>query len=253
MLNMNIWEGVYSNFKEIPVIGKGFDDDRWINSLLKKLSMARALSTNKKNASDIATCNDSLLPLPASVINNRFSSVNILDFGGGLGIDYIKTVRAMEGNKKIKYHIIEKEKICIIGRKIFRDDKRIEFHASFPKKLKVDIAHINSSLQYIENWKEHLCKMADYKPGYFLFTNLGAGNIPTYATVQNYYGSRIPCWFFNINDIKCVMAKKGFELLFMSAYIGTFFGRPQQVPQLNFPLKYRLGHACNLLFCRSES
>ena len=192
------------------------------------------------------------MPFLAAVLNTTLDRINVLDLGGGLGIDYLRTIRAMTAKKKINYYIIENEKVCEMGRKIFKNDKRVKFYTSFPENLRVDIAYINSSLQYLENWEDCLYKMFNYKPSYFLFTDLSAGNIPTYATVQNYYGSRIPYWFFNINDIKRLMEKMKFKLLFKSVYERTFFGKKQIVSQRNFPLRYQLRNACNLLFYKSK-
>ena len=247
---MNIWEGVYNNFKEVPVSGKGFDDERWINSLLKKIP--DCLSVKKEEAAEILSTDGTLLPFLATVLNAALNRINVLDLGGGLGIDYLKTIRTMTAKKKINYYIIEKERVCKMGEKIFKNDRRIKFYTFFPRNLEVDIVHINSSLQYLENWEDYLYKMSDYKPSYFLFTDLSAGNIPTYATVQNYYGSKIPYWFFNINEIKRLMKKMKFRLLFKSVYERNFFGKKQGSLQRNFPLKYQLGNACNLLFHKSN-
>ena len=128
-------------------------------------------------------------------------------------------------------------------------DKRIRFHTSLPKNLRdVSIVHLGSSLQYIKDWKNILSDLAEYNPQYFLFTDLPAGDIPTYATVQNFYGFKTPYWFFNIEEIVSEMKSIQYELIFKANYLAKILGKIQKLPQDKFPRKFRLGHACILLF-----
>jgi len=73
---------------------------------------------------------------------------------------------------------------------------------------------------------------------YILLADVPAGKMPTYATVQNYYGSKIPHWFFNLNEMINAMAAIKYKLLFKSAYIGKRLGIEQPMPQDNFPELY---------------
>ena len=114
------------------------------------------------------------------------------------------------------------------------------------------VGSICSALQYVENWRALIGKLADCQPEYFMFDALSAGDIPTYATAQNYYESKIPYWFFNIDDMITAMSSVNFKLLFRSARISTVLGQEQELPQSNFPEEYRLGNPCNLLFCRKD-
>ena len=100
------------------------------------------------------------------------------------------------------------------GARVFQNDERIRFSDTLPRGVeKVDIVHLGSSLQYIEDWRALIGELARYRPHYFLLTDLLAGDIPTYATAQNYYGSKIPCWFFNIQEIISTVAGEGFRAL----------------------------------------
>ena len=126
----------------------------------------------------------------------------------------------------------------------------IQFHTELPKLDRIDIVHAGSSLQYIEDWKVMLRKLSNYAPDYMLLEDLYAGDIPTYSTAQYYYGSLIPCWFFNINEIIEQMKSLEYKLQFKSTFVAKILGIEQESPQKNFPKKYRLGHACNLLFVR---
>jgi len=109
-----------------------------------------------------------------------------------------------------------------------------------------------SSLQYVEDWKGLIGDLARYGAEYLLLVDLPAGDIPTYATVQNYYESKIPYWFFNVKDVIDSVTGAGFKLLFKSTYIGERLGKEQPLPQKNFPEEYRAGDSCNLLFGKDK-
>ncbi|HAV42833.1 TPA: hypothetical protein DCX15_02300 [bacterium] len=190
----------------------------------------------------------SLLPFLVVLLQERSERVKILDFGGGLGFTYIPVIYGCI-EQSIDYH--EAKKICELGRHIFKNDPRIHFYTSLPKDLeRVDIIHLGSLLQYIDDYKSLINTLTRYEPQYLLFTDLIAGDIPSYVTVQNYYGSKIPYRFFNINEIIEVMASVDFRLIFKSTYIGTYLGKEQEVSQNNFHEEYRLGNTCILLFTR---
>jgi putative methyltransferase (TIGR04325 family) len=130
----------------------------------------------------------------------------------------------------------------------------VTFHSSLPDEIeKVDIVHIESALQYINEWQKILADLARYAPEFYLFTNLPAGDIPTYATTQQYYGSRIPYWFFNLDEVVTVISNLGYSLVFQSAFIHRILDKEQKYPQANFPEHLRLGHSCNLLFRRNNT
>ncbi len=252
-MNKNIWEGIYKSFKEAPVVGKGFNSDQWIRSSRKKALKLLANLKRKKTIPEVVAYRTSLLPFLAALMNSKSGKIKILDFGGGLGITYIQVISSLVNNENIEYHIVENEKICKEAERIFRDDEKVHFHTSLPNNSnEVDIVHLSSSLHYIENWKELIIKLADYQPEYFVFVDLPAGDIPTYVTAQNYYESKIPVWFFNVNEVINVMSSVDFKLLFKSLFIATILGKEQEIPQDNFPKEYRLRNSCNLLFSRSS-
>lgn len=248
-----ICEGLYQQFGDVPCSGDGFNSDRWVNQsqakTLKLLEMTRRAETIPANVA----YRSSLLPFLAALVGQTRDRVSILDFGGALGVTFIGVASALV-EKRLDYHIVESKKICEMGERVFENDARIHFHASLPEQIReVDIVHLGSSLQYVGDWKGILQKLADYRPRYFLFTDLIAGDIPTYATAQNYYGSKIPCWFFNINEIINQMTLVGFTLLFKSTYRGTYLGQEQEFPQDNFSEELRVGYTCSVLFGRETS
>lgn len=256
-MSFNIWEGIYNSFKECPKNGAGYKSETWVSRSLERIKKLLDSAKEKRTIPTVAAYHASLLPLLVALVTEKKENkkINILDFGGGLGFTYIPVIKSCEYHQYIDYHIVETENICEVGRRIFNDDARIHFYTSLPKKIKtMDIVHLGSSTHYIEDWRTLINELAGYNPQYFLFTDLPAGDIPTYASVQNYYESRIPCWFFNIHDIIDQMFEVKFRLLFKSSFTGIYLGKEQEVSQLldNFPEEYRLKNTCSLLFSRES-
>lgn len=182
-----IWEGVYKSFKETPGSGEGYNSRRWADKQFEKTAQLLDDVKKERTIPTAAAYRGSLLPLLAALVCERLGKVRILDFGGGLGSTFIPVAAGMAEPQRLEYHIVELEKICELGDRIFKHDKRITFHRSLPSQIrKVDIVHIASALQYVEDWKGLLEALALYQPESYMFTNLSAGSITTYATTQNY-------------------------------------------------------------------
>ncbi|MCH7726519.1 MAG: methyltransferase, TIGR04325 family, partial [Planctomycetes bacterium] len=210
-------------------------------------------SKSPKTIPDSPAYGTSLLPFLASLIYEKQGSVRILDFGGNLGFAYVPVINGMEDSGNLDYHVVEVQQICDMGTRIFADDHRVHFHTGLSSEIPgVDVIHVGSTLQYMEDWTALIGQLAGYHPQYFLFTDLQAGDIPTYATAQNYYGSMIPCWFFNVHEIVDTMSNLGLSLIFKATHDVTILGKQRGLPQDNFPEEYRVGHPCSLLFCRQD-
>lgn len=156
-------------------------------------------------------------------------------------------------NKNIDYHIVENKSVCIAGEDLFKKDKKIQYHESFPEKLgNVDVLYICSVLQYIEDWQGLIHRLADYHPRYILFEDLFAGDMQAYVSIQNYYGSKIPHWFLNIDEVLKLMKKEKYKLILKSSFLATILGKEQELPMDNLPKECRLKHTCDLIFRREE-
>ncbi len=251
----HIWEGIYNSFDECPKCDRGFESDRWVCQETNKINRLLEATKDNKTIPSVISCQMSLLPFLAALVsvNSKGGKVSILDFGGGLGSGYISVVAGCTSRDAVDYHIVDTKNICRAGKSYYKDDRQIHYYDCLPKEIQsVDIVHLCSSLQYIEDWKGLLYDIAAYNPQYILLVDVPAGDIPTYATVQNYYESKIPYWFFNVNDIISTMSSTNYTLLFNSSYAGTYLGKQQPMPQDNFPEEYRVGKSCNLLFNRKE-
>jgi putative methyltransferase (TIGR04325 family) len=234
-----IWHGVYENYRDVPVSGPGFDSETWVHDVYAD-AVASLRSEAFVGAGDLA-----LLPFLSALVSYDQDQLAILDFGGGMGIEYLHVVRSLPQGRPLQYYVVEKQSICEAASKLFAGDSRIHFCDSLPESLQhVDIVHTRSSLQYIEDYRGLISRLAEYRPRFFLFVDLIAGRNPTYATAQqNVRGSVIACWFFNVGEILDLMTGLGYRLVFQGK-------QDRELDQRNLPESYRLERACNLLFAR---
>ena len=251
--NFYIWEGFYDTFSDVPSVGDGFDQDHWaekIGNPTKEL-----VSFIRKN--DVIYTpfqKTSFLPSILSTLIN-IQDLRVLDFGGGVGIDYARCLssfgRWRDISNKLRYSIVENATVCEKGKEIFNEDSfNIDFYSSFPDEFDADIVYTSSSLQYIDVWKSLLNCFVSSKPEYLIFNDLAAGDIPTFITAQNYYESKMPVRFLNVAEFIKAVEELGYSLIHSSINKYLHLGKYPYFPMDNFPEQYRLKEASNLAFKR---
>ncbi len=250
-----LWEGVYKTFDEVPILGPGFSGSDWLENSSAKLSNLKTLAATGKTVPPVTAYTDSLLPVIAAIVQGQKGSARILDFGGGLGFSYYQVRESLANSDGFAFHVVDIAEVCAEGEHLFQDEPNIEFHSSLAElhQQKFDIVHIGSSLQYIENWQDQLVQLCSADPEYLLMANIPAGDIQTFATAQNYYGSKIACWFFDVDDLIASMQKNRYSMIFKSSYFTKVYGVEQPYPLDNFDEKYRITHPCMLLFQREPT
>lgn len=241
-----IWEGIYSSFDEVISSRNPHNDAVWAKMLLDSLSVAINCLTNNQPISVINLDEKNLLPFLVSIISNqREKPVSILDFGGGIGVDFLYTTQCLGEEKINKYVIVETENVCQLGAKIYENNPRVEFCTTVPHAI-VDIVYFDSALQYVDNYQDLLLQLAECQPEYFLFLRTPAGNIPTYVSAQmNVSDSIIPYRFLNMGEFSNFMSASGYTLKFSSSSSRAY-------DQSNFPPAFRLGHTNTMLFVRNS-
>lgn len=238
-----VWEGVYQKYRDVPVRGAGYEGDRLVQETFAYTKSVLAASRRASFIPTDVTGQHVFLPMLVSTFQR--DEVRILDFGGGMGVDYIHLTSSVPDLKHIDYHIVENSSMCKLGSHLFEDDPQVHFHSSLPTDLAtVDIIYICTALQYIEDYPALLKDLCNYHPEYFLFVKLAAGEIPTYVSSQrNLRNAVVGHWFINIKEIESLMSSNGYILIYKSAL-------EREYNQENFPAKYRLKRHCNLLFRR---
>jgi putative methyltransferase (TIGR04325 family) len=239
-----VWRGIYSRLHEVPGRGSGFSGEVWLAMCERYL---RSVKTHGESGATIpvdVTGRHLLLPLVVACINGS-ERVRILDFGGGLAIDYVLLSQATGGGADAEFHIVESPALVDAGARLFESDRRVNFHDRLPASLPpLDLLHISTALQYVDDYPALLTSLIAYRPRYVLMVDLPAGDIPTFATGQvNVRGSVIPSWFFNAREIIALVESAGYRVTFKAL-------SAQRFDLGNFPVSHRLSHSCHLLFAR---
>lgn len=246
----NIWEGIYSSFQdaEKDSAGNGFGGDIYntralvaAHECLESIKAGLPIPSFHKQRSNI------LPPVVSMMLDNK-NSLNILDFGGGLGIGYMTLAESIpDYSNRINYSVVELPEICEQGVKLHKDCGKINFLNQLPDSDKYDLIHSASALQYVEDWKGLLKKISCYEPEYILLSDVFAGTISTFVTLQSYYGSKIKHWFFNLEELISFFSSMGYSLT-MKSYVNSRRLESEDIlPMGNFPEQFRIQHTLHLL------
>ena len=250
----NVWEGIYSSFAAAPASGSGFESDTWrdrsvqfARETLAKLRAGHPLdySLRQRNA---------ILPTLAAVLMTQQTRIDILDFGGGPGFGFMALSAAVpEAALRTNYYVVEIDQIGRAGEALFADCPGPVFRTKMPSGKRFDIVYSSSTVQYIEDWRENVRLMAASKPRFLVYSDVFAGAGPSFVTLQNYYGSRIRHWFFNMNEFVSEVESHGYVLGLRSTCEVQILGRHGPLPMDNFPEPYRLRNTLHLLFWREDA
>lgn len=248
-MNRPIWEGVYATFKEVPAVGLGYDDEASVRRCLERAEEACTPESNNR----VALPRLGLLAVVAATVAAARGSVRILDFGGGLGLAYAPVRESLPQPTPFRLDVVEGKRLCEAGRDLFKDQPDVCFHEELETvQQQPDIIHLGSALHYVEDWRGLLRRLSGLRPAWLLVTDLPAGSFQTYATAQNYYDSRIPVWFFNLEELLQQVASCGFALAHRGISLGRILGEARELPQANFPEALRVGWPLNLVFARRQ-
>ena len=245
MSNNSMFKGFFKSFDDIKKKSNIFENKFWIKREFKKVQKLK-----KKQSHEINASKDYPLLVATSIIYNKNKNLNIIDYGGGFGSGYLSISKGVVKNN-LKYYIVDLPEICKLGKKIFVKDKNIIFLKNIPKINNCNIFHFGSCLQYIDNWKQLLNQTCKLKPRYIIFSDLFAGDIKSFVTVQKFNESKMPFRFYNVNQIINLLKRNGYQLLLRNNYQVHFNGKPSLLPTDKFPKKNRLRFSSNLIFKKS--
>lgn len=250
--DFKIWEGVYASFAAAPAVGPGFDGEIWrersllsVRDALARLAAGESLdySLRQRNA---------IMPSVVATLLSRQAGVSLLDFGGGLGTAFVALSSALGGNiARVDYRVVEVETICRAGRDLFATGARPSFEPELPSGETFDVVQASSSMQYIEDWRGVLRRLAEYRAEYLVFGDLLIGDFASYVTLQNYYGSRIRSWFLNAKDFIDEVKLQGYQLALRSPCDTRILGAVGPLPMDNFPPQLRVERTSHLLFTKT--
>ena len=229
----------------VPVAGAGFNGDALANPTVEYTRQAIRNAMDHDAAASEVINEYAMLSLLASVTHGISGKLKVLDFGGGVGINYVHLRSALPDTSALEYHVVELEWACRAGPQLFPDDGHIHFHRTLPETMpNLSVLYTSGVLAYVEDYAGLLKELCAYRAEYFLFSNVPTGAFATFASAQkNVPGMLIPCWFFNRDEIESIMGQHGYELVCSGAVDPVY-------NQNNFPAERRLkqGRASQMLF-----
>ena len=244
-----IWEGKYPDFKSalLDATGYGFSGNVYLTRSLGAAEECLACLNSDQPIPAFHKQRSTYLPITTALMLGLKRQINILDFGGGLGIGYMTLVESIPNDlKRILYTIVEVPEVCKSGENLHGG--KVIYTSEVPEERKFDLIYSASALQYIENWQHLLSKFTSLSPDYILLSDVFAGPITSFVALQNYYGSRIPHWFLNLNQLLYTLKDYGYRLSMKSFVTSKRLDAEDILPMLNYPEDLRLSQTLHLLF-----
>ena len=247
-----IWEGVYREWNEAPKEGRGFASPKWLAS---QVSEVESQLNGAEESHDLyaSFSRDSVLAAVTATLWPRKSRVKILDFGGGLATTFFSLIGSLPDPSRVEFHVVENSIMCDAGERLFVHEHNLKFHTCIPvEPARFDVIHAARSLQYVEDWLGLLREFSHRRAEYVIFVGVLAGEIEPFVTVQNYYGSKIPVRFLNLDDFVQEMKNLEYQLLYKTRHISTRLGAEGVLPMGNFSKEHRIEYPWQLIFRREQ-
>lgn len=200
-----IWKGVYSSLEELPPHTL-LDSDEWVRSQVKKLESAIADPKKFKEENRLLS----------TIFAGGSYNIHVVEYGGSFALGYVAT----GCRPHIHYHVVETEAICRAAKSLSVPQlSGVSFYDS-PKKIdfQYDVLYTRTALQYAADWKSDLITLLKGRPTMVGLSHTSCGNIPTYLTTQEWYGTSIPYWFINQKELCKLMKEQGYTLIWNKKY-----------------------------------
>jgi putative methyltransferase (TIGR04325 family) len=187
------------------------------------------------------------LPLLAGVIGAQ----SVVDIGGGSGwtfelVSHSNTV-ALE-----KYTVIEQQTSADAFAPSFIIDDRVQFVAtekiSVEQLDSVDLLYSNSALQYFPDSGFLTQLVATCTPDWILLDDIQTALGGEFFSMQNYYGSEIPCRFCDVNSMVEEIQNLGYALKGNWEYPATIGGVLEPTLGGRLDTQHHIGTPRSLLF-----
>ena len=237
------YEGVYRNFIDARMSQDnltGYVNENWLDIEIVKLE--KMIETYSKNPQIDGNYRDRDLLLVVAGMNAE--EIKILDIGSG----FANTFFYLKSNfkKRIDYIAVDlKEIVHTLNQRMHGYGNFKAYTFDEVPSEKFDLVYFGSSLQYVEEFENHLVQICKLKPPAIFISDTPMGNENTFVTVQvNMEGRRIPRWVFSKTEVIGLLECHGYKLVAES-----LVDWHQKIHNFdNFPTNYRQTQNYNLLF-----
>lgn len=229
--------GVYRHLRDVPTHQGEFDERLigrmvwWAREGLARVAAGKLPSTWHEP-----------LAIVAGLVCRQQGRVRVLDFGGGIGPGFIQLTASLPDPRGVSYLVVDLEQTVAAARPVFAGDERISFATELPDaKERFDIVYANSVLQYVEDYRAMIERLAAYRAPYLLLGQLAVGEFETFATQQvNVPGQILPYWFLGKAEVVDILSAAGYSLV-SEALMGAAY-------ESDLPASHRAEQMRNMLF-----
>ncbi len=157
-------------------------------------------------------------------------------------------------NKRMTYYVVEIEEIVKEGELFSQENKLpLLYFDALPDDKCFDLVFCSSTLQYIKEWRSLIKQFSHTGASHILLSDVFCGNFASsFVTLQNYYESKIPHWFFSTSDLIDEFNKNGYKLALHTDATGKRAGINDFLPMSNFPKSHQIELTSHLLFKKQE-
>lgn len=237
------FSGVYTSFAEVPGTMQTAEADQ-------AAAAARGIAQgpSRDEAIDLPRLRraHSLMPLVVTMLarEKRAEPLNILDFGGAAGVDFVNLLAALGPQANVRYHVVDFPKVCAVGRDHWRDESRISFSEALPAGAAFDLVYCWSSIQYVADPLGPLAQFTGYRPAAILLA--GSPFTSGEAFVRAQVNQSVPFlqWVLSLPKVEQHMRARGYNMAFHVA------GEDDYNVD-NYPPRYRVPNSASLLFLKS--
>lgn len=158
-----------------------------------------------------------------SIALSQDEKLNILDFGGSFGQEYL-LLKSLGILQRInKYIICENSLVVEAFQKIYQNDEKvlyIDLLSRIPSDLQIHFVYLSGTLQYMTNPKDILDEIMKLRPQGLSINRIPVWDLPTQLTRQlrpriGKEKERIsyPCWVFNRNELIQRVQECGYDAI----------------------------------------
>lgn len=246
---MVIWQGVYNTFNDTGLKNRVFLSQVWLNKQKEKVSVLSETFLPANESGELAIDREYPLAVLVSVLADTNSKIKVLDFGGGMGEQYLKTLAKIpDRTSDIFFDVVESKKTIQELPAQMKSFKNLRFFEETPGNQIYDVIHFGSVMQYIEHWQDLLRSLCRCQTRYIVFSDFLGGEIPTFVTTQKYNDEKIPVRWYSFKEFSSFLGEIGFRLTYKAYYQTEILGSGTLGPLCDLPTSHKLKHTLNLIF-----
>jgi putative methyltransferase (TIGR04325 family) len=151
-----------------------------------------------------------------TLASRRRDTVSILDWGGGAGVFYLLGRALLPDEVAIDYHCRDLPAICAYGREALPEARFHDDDSCLGRRY--DLVVASSSLQYSEQWRHVLARLAGAAESYLYLARVPVVlRCPSFVVLQRAYRygfeTEFLSWVFNRGELLSAASDSGLELV----------------------------------------